>query len=181
MCDLNLQEYEIASPKLLRDFKGHAKIGWRNQTTPVEVKQQVELIYKSALDKDTVRCVDFRKAGILLCNAFALLCHGSDLHVLLHSAVEVCYNMYFCVSFRNQKRVLRLLNLTFQHATLCIQMFPNPKSVSKQNVWKLFSYSLVMQQPSTGLSLRSLNSELQEGLFNTCNDITKTTSDKLKA
>ena len=152
MCDLNLQEYEIASPEPLHDFKGHMQnlVGEIRQTTTGEVKQQVELIYKSALDKDTVRCVHFRKAGILLCNAFASLCHGSDLHVLLHSAVEVCDIMYSCESLRNQKRVLRLHNLTFQHTTLCIQILSLCQN--RKCLEAIFILSLVMQQP-TGLSL----------------------------
>ena len=45
-----------------------------------------------------------------------------------------------------RKRVLHLHNLTFQYATLCIQMFPSPKSVKTENVWKLFSVLLEITQ-----------------------------------
>ena len=115
MNDQNIQEYEVASPEPLHDFKRHMQnlIGEITQITTYLLKIEVEGIYKSTLDKDTDRCVDYRRATILLCNACASLCPNTDLHILLHSAIEVCDIMYSTESSRSQRAILRFNNLAF--------------------------------------------------------------------
>lgn len=180
MNDLNIQDYEVASPEPLHDFKGHMQnlINEIRKTSTPPIKEEVDAIYKSTLDKDTVRCVDYRKASILLCNAFASVCPETNLHVLLRSAVEMCDVMYSAESSRSQRLILRFHNLTFQHSLLRIDMFSSPASVTKQKMFRSYFHSLSCHAATFYriVSLRSLNSESQERLFNTCNDITKATS-----
>ena len=153
MHDLNLQEYEIASPEPLHDFKGHMQnlVGEIRLTTTGDVKEEVELIYKSVLDKDTLRCVDFRKAGILLCNAFASLCPDSDLHVLLRSAVEMCDIMYSCESSRNHFASTTLLFSMRPCALRCFQILNQCQNRKCLEVTSILS--LAIQQTSTDLYL----------------------------
>ena len=53
------------------------------------VAQEVEKIYLTTL-KDTVRGVDYRKATILLSNAFEKVCTNSEFFCLFNTTVRSC-------------------------------------------------------------------------------------------
>ena len=169
MNDQNIQEYKVASPEPLHDFKGHMQnlIGEIRQITTYLLKIEVVGIYKSTLDKDTVRCVDYRKATILLSNACASLCPNTDLHILLRSAIEMCNIMYSAESSRSQRAILYFHNFTFQHSVMCIDMFSQPNCITKQKMFENYFHSLSCHASTFYriVSLRSLNSELQERCF----------------
>ena len=88
----------------------------------------------------------------------------------------------FCTPDRQAdlKKILRFHNLSFQLAVQCIDTFHTPTSITKQKMFGRYFHSLSVHAPILyrQVALRSLNAELQERLFNTCNDITKTTSNR---
>lgn len=63
-----------------------------------------------------------------------------------------------------------LINLTFRHYRLCVQLFYNPKAISKRKI-----FSSVHWSPRI-ISVRSLNAEIQERAFGQANAISKATS-----
>ena len=79
LADLHIAEYEVAPTEPLHDFKGHmANVIWEVRIiTNGSTKEEVEKFYLITL-KDTVRGVDYRKATILLSNAFEKVCTNSS-------------------------------------------------------------------------------------------------------
>ena len=100
--------------------------------------------------------------------------------LLFNTAVQICELMYSRETSRCQRALLRLHNLTLQHAVQCVDMFYSPKSISKEKMFGSYYHSLSVHAPIVYrlVALRSVNSELQERMFNTCNDITLTTSNR---
>jgi hypothetical protein len=117
LTDLHIAEYEVAPTEPLHDFKGHMAnvIGEVRVITNGSTKDEVENIYLTIL-KDTVRGVDYRKATILLSNAFEKICTSSEFFCLFNTAVQINEIMYSTETRRCQKTILRFHNLTLQHA-----------------------------------------------------------------
>ena len=92
----------------------------------------VQKIKSTILTKDTLRCVDYRKASILLCRALHDTTADEKLVTLVETLVEISEIMYSDVEQRSPKSVLRLHNLTYLHGKICTQLFSNPKAISKQ-------------------------------------------------
>ena len=140
----------------------------------------MEKVYTATLKKDTIRGVDYRKATILLSNTFDKVCPNSDLHRLLSTAVQISEVLYSRETSRSQKQILHFHNVSFQHSVQRIDTFHTPTSITKQKMFGRYYHSLSVHAPILyrQVALRSLNAELQEWLFNTCNDITKTTSNR---
>ena len=148
--------------------------------TQGSIHWEVEKVYTATLKKDTIRGVDYRKATILLSNTFEKVSPNSDHHLLFNTAVQISEVLYSRETSRSQKKILRFHNLSFQHAVQCIDTFHTPTSITKQKMFGRYFHSLSVHAPILyrQVALRSLNAELQERLFNTCNDITKTTSNR---
>lgn len=177
--ELHLNKYKVAPTEPLHDFKGHMAniIGEVRATVKGAIKEDVEKVYITTLKKDTTRGVDYRKATILFSNLFDKTCPDPDLHSLFNTAVQICDLVYSRETSRCQRTLLRLHNLTLQHAVQCVDMF---YSISKVKMFGSYFQSLVVHAPVLYrlVALRSVNSELQERMFNTCNDITLTTSNR---
>ena len=179
--DLHLGQYEVAPTEPLHDFKGHMAniIAEVRANTQGSIHGEVEKVYTATL-KDTIRGVDYRKATILLSNTFEKVSPNSDHHLLFNTAVQISEVLYSRETSRSQKKILRFHNLSFQHAVQCIDTFHTPTSITKQKMLGRYFHSLSVHAPILyrQVALRLLNAELQERPFNTCNDITKTTSNR---
>ena len=92
----------------------------------------------------------------------------------------MCDIMYSEEFTRSPRTILRFHNVTFQHSVLCREMFPHPASVTKQKMFGNYFHTLSCHTATFYriVALRSLNSEMQERLFNTCNEVTKATSNR---
>ena len=71
-------------------------------------------------------------------------------------------------------------NLTVQHAVQCVGMFYASKSISKEKMFggcfhPLSVHAAILYRE---VALRSINTELPELMFNSCNNITLTTSNR---
>ena len=132
------------------------------------------------LNKDTLRCIDYRKAAILLCKALHDNTADENL-VHLHvvdTLVEIREILYADRESRSPRSVLCLHNLTFIQGRLCVRLFYSPKAISKRKMFGKYFHSLTTHAPILNrmIGLRSLNDELQERAFGQANVICKTTS-----
>ena len=127
---LNLRDYEVSGVEPLHDFKGHMSNLLEELPFHVVGKANEELavIKKSVLGKSTLRCVDYRKAAILVSQAFrkADVHVEADIKTLVDTAVEICEIMYSQDNMRTQRNILRLHNTTFVHGRPCVTLFSNP-------------------------------------------------------
>ena len=62
--------------------------------TKGSMQEKVEKIYLTTLKKDTIRGVDYRKATILLSNAFEKECTNNDFLSVFNTAVQISDVMY---------------------------------------------------------------------------------------
>lgn len=122
--EMNIRHYEVSPCEPLHDFKGHMSnvIGEIKKQVTSNTKAEVEKVTTAMLGKDTLRCVDYRKATILLSNALHQTNADPAMCKLLDTAVEICQLMYAREEKRSPKAVLRMHNVTLVHATLCIQL-----------------------------------------------------------
>ena len=108
-----------------------------------KIKEEVEKVNTTTLKKETTctRGVDYRKATILFSNVFDKVCPDDDLHHLFNTTLQIiCEIMYSRETSRCQKAVLRLHNLTIQHAVQCIgHVLCSKEHFKGKNVWKLLS------------------------------------------
>lgn len=179
---IHIQQYEVAPTEPLHDFKGHMAniIGEIRHKATGKIKEEVEKVYTTTLKKDTTRGVDYRKAAVLLSNVFDRVCPDDELHRLFNTAVQICEIMCSRETNRCQRLLLRLHNLTVQHAVQYVDMFYAPKSISKEKMFGGYFHSLSVHAAILyrEVALRSINTELQERMFNSCNNITLTTSNR---
>ena len=130
------------------------------------------------LNKDTLRCIDYRKATVLLCKVLHDNTADENLVLLVDTLVEIYEILYADSELRSPRSVLRLHNITFIHGRLCVQLFHSPKAISKRKMFGKYFHSLITHAPILNriISLRSLNAELQERAFGQANAISKATS-----
>lgn len=69
--DVHLDQYEISPCEPLHDIKGHMTNIFEEIPKHVTgvVGAEIQKIKSTILNKDTLRCVDYRKAAVLLCKA----------------------------------------------------------------------------------------------------------------
>ena len=144
--------------------------------------EDLAAIKKSVLGKSTLRCVDYRKAAILVSQAFrkADVHVDADIQMLVDTAVEICEIMYSQDNMRTQRNILRLHNITFLHGRLCVTLLSNPKSISQRKMFGTYFHSLMCHSAQLYriINLRSLNAEHQERTFNQLNSISQQTSNR---
>lgn len=178
--EFGLEHYEISPVEPLHDIKGHLSniIEKLRVSLSGEVKQKVEEICSAVLAKDTLRGSDYRKGAILMLHCLEKLQPSSSLTALLQTAVELTEILYSDPAKRTPQSVLRLHNVAFVHAKLCVDTFRNPKTISLRKMFGRHFHALTTHAPLQYriIALRQLNTEFEERIFGTCKSITKTTS-----
>lgn len=182
LVETNLHHYEISPSEPLHDLKGHMAnlIGEIKGRVTGLTKTEVDKVISATLSKDTLRCVDYRKAAILLSSVLHKTNTDSTICSLIDTAAEICQLMYAREEARSPKAILRLYNLTLRHAVFCNELFQAPKSITRRKMFGRYFHAISTHAASMYrlVALRSLNTEMQERLFNMCNDITKSTSNR---
>jgi len=177
---INLQHYEIATVEPLHNFKGHMANLFDELPFLLtgNALKEVTKIKDSVLNKNTLRCVDYRKATILLSQALRTTEVSENVKMIADTAVEICEMLYTREDRRSPRSILRLHNLTYLHGRLCSNAFHNPRSMTKQKMFGQDYHSLTCHSATTYrlISLRSLNTEFQERTFGQANGITRQTS-----
>lgn len=174
---LYLQDYEISPTETLHDIKGHLSNELLSHTTS-DVKKKLSHIYSTVLGKETLRCCDYRKSAILILLALKES-HADKCYIeVMRTIVEITEILCSDDSKHSSHTVLRLHNLTFVHGKLCIEVFHNPKSMTRRKMFGRYFHSITSHAPMLYqmVCLRSLNAEIQEQLFGQCKSITKATS-----
>ena len=121
--DIHLSQYEISPCEPLHDMKGHMANLFDEipkHTTGI-VGGEVQKIISAILHKDTLRCINYRKATVLLCKVLHDDTADDNLVLLVDTLVEICEILYADSELRSPRSVLRLHNLTFIHGRLCVQ------------------------------------------------------------
>lgn len=176
---IGLGNYEVFPREPLHDLKGHFEnvIDECMKNAPANVKEVVKHIHASVLKKSTPRGCDYRKAIVLIYNE--LQAHPvSDYTELFRTAVEISEILYSNEAERSPRAILRLHNITYVHARLCCALFRN--STTHTNMFGRYFHSITTHAPLLFriISLRSVNAEIQERMFNQCKQITKATSNQ---
>ena len=182
--DFGLSLYEVAPIEPLHDIKGHLcnlleeiRI---HASLSDEAKQRIDDICSTALVKETLRGSDYRKGAILILLTLLELQPDSTLTTLLQTAVEITEMLYSDPRKRTTQTILRLHNLCFVHAKLCMETFSKPKSISSRKMFGRHFHALTTHAPLLHriISLRLLNAEAEERLFGQCKAITRNTSNQ---
>lgn len=177
---LNLQQYEVSPTEPLHDLKGHLSniIDETIHLTTGDVLQEIKCIKAAVLNKDTIRCSDLRKALILIYLKLRSLQPDSIVTDLYRTAVEISYLCYAHDSIRTPKSVLCLYNRAFLHAYQCSVVFAVTKCISQKRMFGRYFHSLTAHAATMFriVSLRSLNTEQHERIFQQLKGITKGTS-----
>jgi hypothetical protein len=87
--ELNLEQYEISVVEPLHNFKGHMSNLFQELPTLLSgnAATKVDKIKQSMLSRDTLRCVDYRKATILLSLALEDSSVSDEIKMLADTAV----------------------------------------------------------------------------------------------
>ena len=113
---------------------------------------EINNIKETVLKKETLRCVDYRKAAILLSQALRRNNTDKNLTAVVDTVVELCEILYSHDSQRTPKSILRLTNIAYLHASLCTTIFHSPKRMSKRRFFGIYFHSLTCHLVQTCLS-----------------------------
>lgn len=130
------------------------------------------------LSKETLRCSD--KGTVLILLALQELQPQSKLMAVLKTAVEISEILYSDPQNRSPTSVLRLHNLTFVHAKLCVEVFGCPKTMSTRKMFGRYFHALTAHSALVNriIPLCLLNTEVEERTFGQCKAITRATSNQ---
>ena len=175
LSSLNLQHYEVSPTEPLHDLRNI--IDEALLVTSGSVLQELKRIKAAVLAKETIRCSDLRKAVILMYLKFKELQPDDMLTDLFRTAMEISKLCYAHDDERTPRTILCLHN---RHAYQCSLLFANPKSTTRRRMFGRFFHSITAHAPSLFriVSLRSLNTEQHERMFQQAKGITKATSNK---
>ena len=178
LTELNLSMYEVAAVEALHDIKGHMSHIIEEilclLTKQTAAHNAVTLIKQTVLNKETLRCADFRKAAILLSQGLKETSCGDDIKQLVNTAVEIFQIFYSNQHKRTPRTILRLHNLAYKHALLCTKLFSTPKSNTRRAMFGMYYHSITCHSPKLYriIALKSLNTEFQERTFGQAKNIT---------
>ena len=180
LSSLNLQQYEVSPTEPLHDLKGHLGniIDETLVITTGDALQEIKKIKAVVLTKEAIRCSDLRKAVILIYLKLKTLQPNSMLTSLYCSAVEITNLCYAHDNRRTPKSILCLYNRTFLHVYQCSILFSDPKSTTRRRMFGRYFHSIGAHAAELFriVSLRSLNTEQHERMFQQAKSITKGTS-----
>ena len=99
---------------------------------------------------------------------------------MLATAVEMTELLYCDPTKRTSQSILRLHNVAFVHAKLCLDHFSNPKTMSSRRMFGRYFHALTTHSPllTRIIAPRLLNTEMEERMFGQCKAITRNTSNQ---
>ena len=177
-----ISKYEISPVEPLHDIKGHLSniIQESRALISGNTKQKIEDICLATIEKETLRGSDYRKAAILILLALIEFQPTSSLTQLFQTVVEITDLLYSDPGKRTPQAILRLHNITFVHAKLCINLFGKPKTMSSRKLFGRYYHALTSHSPLLQriITPRLLNAETEERMFGQCKPITRCTSNQ---
>ena len=147
------------------------------KTTSGVVLSALKGIQSTVLNKASLRASDYRKAVILMYQSLRHCSTGkNDITELFRTAAEISEVLYARPRKRTPRAVLRLHNLVYVHARLCTTLFA--QSPRMRRIFGQYFHSITCHSPLVYriVSLRLVNTEMQERMFGQAKQITKATS-----
>ena len=177
---LYLENYEISPTEPLHDLKGHLSnvIDESLHISEGKIHEAIVTVKKTVLSKDAIRCSDLRKAVIIIYLKLKAVDPTGEITDLYRTAVEICNLCYAHDCERTPRSILCLHNRTFLHAHQCSLLFANPQSITRRKMFGRYFHSLASHAALMFrvVSLRSLNTEQHERIFQQAKGITKGTT-----
>lgn len=170
LSSLGLAKYEVVASEPLHDLKGHIV----NLITelpyvlpPGDTVKKCSHLIECCLSKVKKSGADLRRIVIQLYLLLKDLDPGSKILLLLQTIIKVGEILYSLDICRSPRQLLQLYNACWLHMELCIDLFGNPKILSRSRMFGHYLHAITAHSPTQyELScLRSLNSENQERLF----------------
>ena len=180
---LNLGQYEVSPIEPLHDTKGHIKNIWDVMPeilTADEKKLFLEILEGCYGNKDKVRGCDYRLSTILVYNNMKNKCR-KKVEELLLTLMETVKLTYMPSKHRTPKYILRLHNVTFKHALLCMDVLgKKPKKITSEKLYGIYFHAITSHLPQVAriISPSSLHTENEERLFSAINQISLSTSSR---
>lgn len=99
---------------------------------------------------------------------------------LLATLTEISKLTYAKSKERSPKSILRLHNVTFRHALLCIEQLKGTKRISKEKLFGIYFHSILVHLPQVCriIAPSSVHAEDEERLFSQLNSISLRTSSR---
>ena len=171
LAELNLEKYTVLDSEPLHDMKGHLSNLFKElpHILPSNIRASCKDIIASN-SRDKVTGADYRTI------LFELYLHFSNLTIvdksillLLRTAIKLSELLYMSDDKRTPKCVLQLYNVSWLHHELCSKLFTTfHGDLSRSTFFGSYLHSLVVHAPLQFeiISLRSINTENQERIFN---------------
>ena len=178
--DLGLDNYEVFPTEPLHDLKGHFShlITEALKKAPTQTQSLIKKVTDTILNKTTLRASVFRKAATLIYSHLNENPEADKQYVeLFRTAAEISELFYSHDYQRSDASILRLYNVTYIHAKLCKELFGDTQNSA---FFGRYFHSIVTHSPLVYrlISLRSVNTEMQERVFGQFKQITKSTSNQ---
>lgn len=177
----NLNNYEILSTEPLHDVSNHIK----NLYVEIPLhagkqrKQLEEIIELSFHGKEAKNGADHRKSLLIVtCWLIENMCNHF-ITKLFESLAKIQEILYLQDHKRTVQKILRLRNVTFQHAMIIkINIRGNLKKLTSRKFFGVYFHSLIHHAPLQFrlISGRTANTEKEESTFSHLKKITKLTS-----
>lgn len=164
----------------MHDIKGHIRNLW--ELLPNHLTQDLKSIFNDEInialgDKDQYRGSDYRYSAIIVYQRLKGKC-SREIDDLLYTLVEITRLSYQNSLSRTSKSVLRLYNVTFIHATRCVQIFGETPKIAK--IYGIYYHSLTVHLPEVNriIAPSSLHTESEERIFGSIRGIARSTSQR---
>ena len=177
----NCASYEILGFEPLHDIGKHIEnlLTELPDHLPTYEASKLKAVLKLSIGgKETKRTIDYRCALIMVSNQVGGLVNPM-VQMLLDTLVEIQEIAYSLEAQRTPRSVLRLHKLTWYHGMLCRSVIGfSLKQMTSRKFYGNYFHNITSHAPiqTRLISGRSANTEEQERVFNSINNITRMTS-----
>ena len=179
---LNLESYEVSQVEPLHDLKGHIKNLW--DLLPHHLPPEAKKIFTNEISialgiKDTYRGCDYRLSVILIYSRLKGKV-PNEIEELLYTLKELGRLAYLGAANRSPKIILRLYNVSFLHASRCIDVFGKNPKLAK--IYGIYFHALTLHLPEHAriIAPSSLFTESEERIFNSLRGIGRDVTNRQK-
>lgn len=129
--------------------------------------------------KDKIRGCDYRLSTVVVSANMKEKC-SPQIEGILRTMTEIVKIAYTKADERSPKYILRLYNITFQHAMLCVNTLSKSTKLSKEKLFGIYFHSLICHLPHVAriISPNSVHTEDEERLFSVIKNISMRTSNR---
>lgn len=184
LSDLNLSQYEVLFFEPLHCCLNHIEHILTELPTHISDVETLILLKETisaSLNKQKLRCVDYRRALLQLTVRLAMNENvDENVRDLLTTFCEMMHMYYAYEDQRNPRQILRLYNVTLKHSQAFREVLTPPQTMTYRKMFGIYYHQIIDHAPFTYrlVCLRSINAELFERFFDRIEDITRKTWSK---